>query len=165
MSEPEPLDLESLTVADLRAQGRCAPPIVVREDASFVDVVRALSARPQVRTVAVQNGAGALAGIVGADKIGEALFIDLVPGAALGEVTSLMSVITVGDTISHLTAGDFMDPPAQVGLHDSVHDAFVAIHRSNQAGLPVVDDSGDVVAYLDELSLAALWEAQVLRSS
>jgi len=88
VSEPESLNLGLLTVAAPRAQGRCPPPIVVREDAPFVELVRALTARSEVRTVAVLNATGALVGIVGARKLGEALFIDLVPGAALARTDS-----------------------------------------------------------------------------
>ncbi|GAG35053.1 unnamed protein product, partial [marine sediment metagenome] len=55
------------------------------------------------------------------------------------------------------TARELMREPAVIKSTDNLHDAFVLIHRSDAGGLPVVDEEGRAVGYLDFLMIAPLW--------
>lgn len=156
--EQQPLDTAESQVGDLRARGLLDPFSVVRADAKFEELVRAVEARPQVRTVAVTDNDGGLTGIIPMRVFYGALFADVYPGAAMADVTSFESALQYGDHMVHPNAGEMMLKAESVSITDTLHDAFIALHRSGQAGLPVVDSENRPVGYLDQLAILPLWE-------
>lgn len=156
--EQQPLDTAKSRVSDLRARGLLDPFSLVRADARFEELVRAVEPRPQVRTVAVTDDDGGLTGIIPMRVFYGALFADVYPGAAMADVTSFESALQYGDHMVHPTAGEIMLEAESVALTDTLHDAFIALHRSGQAGLPVVDGENRPVGYLDLLAILPLWE-------
>lgn len=157
-NERQPLDTAASQVSDLGARGLLEPFTVVRANAKFEELVRAVETRPQVRTVAVTNDDGGLTGIIPMRVFYGALFADVYPGAAMADVTSFESALQYGDHMVHPNAGEIMLDAESVSLSDTLHDAFIALHRSGQAGLPVVDDDERPVGYLDLLAILPLWE-------
>ena len=137
--EQRPLDSSRSRVVDLRDLGLLEPFSVVSAVAEFEDLVRAVAAQPQVRTVAVTDDDGGLTGIIPMRVFYGALFADVYPGAAMADVTSFESALQYGDHMVHPTAGEIMLEAESVSLTDTLHDAFIALHRSGQAGLPMVD--------------------------
>ena len=156
--EHQPLDTAKSRVSDLRARGLLDPFSVVRADAKFEELVRAVEPRPQVRTVAVTDDDGGLTGIIPMRVFYGALFADVYPGAAMADVTSFESALQFGDDMVHPNAGEIMLEAESVSLTDTLHDAFIALHRSGQAGLPEVDSENRPVGYLDLLAILPLWE-------
>lgn len=156
--EQRSLDTSESRVADLQALGLLDPFSVVRADATFEELVRAVESRPQVRTVAVTDDDGGLTGIIPMRVFYGALFADVYPGAAMADVTSFESALQYGDHMVHPNAGEIMLEAESVSLTDTLHDAFIALHRSGQAGLPVVDAQNRPVGYLDSLAILPLWE-------
>lgn len=157
-NEQQPLDAAESRVSDLRARGLLDPFSVVRTDARFEELVRAIESRPLVRTVAVTDDDGGLTGIIPMRVFYGALFADVYPGAAMADVTSFESALQFGDHMVHPNAGEIMLEAESVSLTDTLHDAFIALHRSGQAGLPVVDSENRPVGYLDLLAILPLWE-------
>ena len=156
--EQRPLDTLESRVSDLRARGLLDAYSVVRADAEFEELVRTVEVRPHVRTVAVTDDDGGLTGIIPMRVFYGALFADVYPGAAMADVTSFESALQYGDHMVHPNAGEIMLEAESVSLADTLHDAFIALHRSGQAGLPVVDSENRPVGYLDLLSILPLWE-------
>ena len=156
--EKRPLDSSKSRVADLREWGLLDPFSAVRVDADFEELVRAAAAHPEVRTVSVTDDDGRLAGIIPMRVFYGALFADVYPGAAMADVTSFESALQYGDHMVHPNAGEIMLEAERVSLSDTLHDAFIALHRSGQAGLPVVDSEDRPVGYLDLLAILPLWE-------
>ena len=156
--EQRPLDSSESRVAELRAHGLLEPFSAVGEDAAFSALVRAVETQPQVRTVAVTNGDGRLTGIIPMRAFYAALFADVYPEALMGDVASVGGALNIADHIVHPTAGEMMLDAEAVALTDTLHDAFIALHRSGQAGLPVVDTDNRPVGYLDLLGILPLWE-------
>ena len=156
--EQRPLDSSESRVADLWARGLLDPFSVVSADAEFEELVRAIQAQPLVRTVAVTDAGGKLAGIVPMRAFYGALVADLYPGVVMADVVSFESALVLGDQMVHPTVGEMMLDAKSVSLTDTLHDAFVALHRSGHAGLPVVDADEQPVGYLDLLGILLLWD-------
>lgn len=157
MGDGEKLDPYKVTVADLIERGMCSKPLTATEDEPLLEVATAMLARPEVRTVAVVDVEGAVVGIIISRMLAEHFFVEEFPAVIFGEVASLRSsldAVRVGQR--YHSAGEMMGEPVVVKLEDSLHDAFVRIHTTNAAGLPVVDDEGRPVAYLDLMTLALL---------
>ena len=160
MGPDEQRQLDSLEsqVGELQARGLLDPFSVVGGDTKFDVLIRATDAQPQVRTVAVTDDDGRLAGIIPMRVLYGALLADVYPGALMADVTSFASALQYGDHMVHPTAGEIMLDAESVSLTDTLHDAFIALHRSGQAGLPVVDTENRPVGYLDVLAILPLWE-------
>lgn len=157
MGNAADLDPYKATVADLIARGMCSKPLTAREDEPLLDVAAAMRDRPEVRTVAVVDEDGVMVGIIISRMLAEHFFVEEFPEVVFGEVADLRSsldAVRVGQR--YHSAGEMMGEPVVVKLEDSLHDAFVRIHTTNAAGLPVVDDEGRPVAYLDLMTLALL---------
>ena len=76
----------------------------------------------------------------------------------MADVVSFASALNYGDQMVHPT-GRRDDAGRRVGaLTNTLHDAFIALHRSGHAGLPVVDADERPVGYLDLLAILPLWE-------
>lgn len=158
LDEQRPVDSSESRVADLRALGLLDPFSMVGADSKFADLVQAVIAQPLVRTIAVTDTDGVLTGIISMRAFYGALVADVYPSAVMADVVSFESALEYGDQMVHPTAGEMMLDADSVSLTDTLHDAFIALHRSGQAGLPVVDDDDRPVGYLDQLAILPLWE-------
>ena len=156
--EQRPLDSLESRVADLRSRGLLNSFSVVSAGANFEDLVRAVRAQPQVRTVAVTDDDGRLTGIIPMRAFYGAIVADVYPGVVMADVVSFASALNYGDQMVHPTAGEMMLDAESVALTNTLHDAFIALHRSGHAGLPVVDADERPVGYLDLLAILPLWE-------
>jgi CBS domain-containing protein len=131
--------------------------VCVQQEAPFREILLAVQQRRAVRTVAVLDAEGIVVGTVSVRQTCEAMFDDLFPAAALGEVADLESALEVMDEMRHMTAGELMSGPAVAQLSDTVRDAFICLHRAHLTGLPVVDADGRPVGYLDHLDMVPIW--------
>ena len=157
-NEQRPLHRSESRVADLRSYWPLEPLSVVRADTEFEDLLRIVRAQPQVRTVAVTDDDGRLTGIIPMRALYGALVADVFPGVVMADVVSVESALNYGDRMVHPTASQMMLDGVSVALTDTLHDAFIALHRSGHAGLPVVDADERPVGYLDLLAILPLWE-------
>ncbi len=55
------------------------------------------------------------------------------------------------------TAEDIMQPPLAVRPHESLEDAFGQLLKANLDGLPIVDDAGRVIGYLNLFEFICAW--------
>ncbi len=55
------------------------------------------------------------------------------------------------------TARDAMTEPISVTMADTLSDAFEKMHHQQLSGLPVIDEAGKVIGYLDQLQVLSVW--------
>ncbi|MBT3402019.1 MAG: CBS domain-containing protein [Rhodospirillaceae bacterium] len=157
MSQITDLDPYEATVADLLGRDMCPAPLTVTEDEPLLQMAQEMLARPEVRTAAVVDSGGLMVGIIISRTLAEHFFVEEFPEVVFGEVLNLRSsldAVRVGQRFH--SAAEMMGDPVAVRPDDSLHDAFVLIHATRATGLPVVDETGRPVAYLDLMTLALL---------
>jgi CBS domain-containing protein len=129
-------------------------PNVVHVDDDLISVARQAIAQPRTRLLAVVDRDDRLAGVLPVLRVVEEIVSRASPEALMAEVTDLDSAGRFGREVSARVAGDLMSPPVSLRPESTVGDAFRAMHDHHYSGLPVVDDEGRVIGYVDLLELA-----------
>ena len=118
MTAKPDFDTDRMTVAEFCDRSRCGEPTAIPRAASFHEVVVALRRNPVCRTLAVLDDAGAVTGIIPAELLYDALFVEVFPSAALGEIDDLDSAFEVMHGMRHRTAGELMEEPIDLDSAD-----------------------------------------------
>jgi CBS domain-containing protein len=130
---------------------------VVTRDQSVADVAECLSENPGINTAAVVDVNGRLQGIIPLRLLLNDLFLNVAPEEFLADLGGIGGLEEFGRMVRANTAEALMEPPAYVGVEDSIRHAFALMHERHLEGLPVVDPEMKVVGYLDRLDLLRLW--------
>ncbi|MEE8121614.1 MAG: CBS domain-containing protein [Anaerolineales bacterium] len=130
-------------------------PIIVRPDTPLDKVAQAMLASPNVHVACVVNEAGRLVGLLGLRTLADDLFFHIMPEEFLGEATDLEQVMEFAKKSGVRTAKDAMREPVWVKVGERVKDAFKRMHDHRISGLPVVDNTYQVVGYINLLELMA----------
>lgn len=139
----------------LAALGEQALVVTVAEDADFLQMAERMCERPGLFTVAVVDENRRLVGIVPMRLLLDELFLQVVPEEFLKDVRS--DITELGRLSRARTARELMIPPVYVTLDETVRDAFVKMHANNLVGVPVVDEDGRLVGYVDGFQLMQVW--------
>ena len=132
-------------------------PIVVRREDDLQHVAEAATEHPGARVISVVDTDGRLVGIIPVRVLVNEIFLKIVPEQFLGEILDYNHVLQYANHLGARIAGDVMLAPVFVHLDDTVRDAFGRMHRSDLIGLPITDDAGHVVGYVDQLELLLVW--------
>ncbi len=132
-------------------------PIVVHREDDLQRVAEAATKQPGARVISVVDTSGQLVGIIPVRVLVNEIFLKIVPEQFLGEILSYDRVLEYANHLGARTAGDIMLAPAFVHLDDTVRDAFGRMHRADLIGLPITDDAGHIVGYVDQLELLLVW--------
>jgi CBS domain-containing protein len=132
-------------------------PVVVDRDASLRVIAEAAAANPGCRVIAMVDADGRLSGLIPVRVLVNDIFLKILPELFLGEILDLESALTYAAHVGARTAADIALPPVSVRPDETVRDAFARMHDSKLNGLPVVDDGGKVVGYVDQLELLIVW--------
>tara|TARA_B100000029_G_scaffold482695_1_gene533063 strand:+ start:1969 stop:2466 length:498 start_codon:yes stop_codon:yes gene_type:complete len=154
----QPLNSSSSTVRDAFDVWAKDSFTVVQSDSEFRVLVELVRSHREIRVVAVTDAQGKLVGVIPIRTIYDALFSDVFPAAALGEVSSVEDALDIADELVHRTAGELMVEPSSLSLGETLHDAFIKLHRENVSGMPVVDEDGQPIGYLDHMAIVPLWD-------
>lgn len=165
MAEPKPLDVKTTTVGDLCDRGLCDEPTAVGPEVALGEIMDVFKNSPAVRTVAVVDAERKVLGSIPVRRLYEAIFMDVFPEAALGEVDDLESTLELAGEVQHSTAAELMLDTQVLRRGDSSHDAFIRIHRARMGGLLIVDDEERLLAYLDHSALTPLWHVHMRAQS
>ena len=133
------------------------PTCVVTSDQSVADVAECFSENPGVNTAAVVDVNGRLEGIIPLRLLLNDLFLNVAPEEFLADLGGIGGLEEFGRMVRANTAEALMEPPACVGVEDSIRHAFALMHERHLEGLPIVDPEMKVVGYLDRLDLLRLW--------
>ncbi len=132
-------------------------PVIVRPDDNLEGLAETAARHPGARVIAVADAEERLRGVIPVRTLVNEIFMKIVPEEFLGEITGYDQVMTYAKHLGARTARDIMLPPVSVRLDETVRDAFERMHRSRLNGLPIVDESGRVVGYVDQLELLLVW--------
>ena len=136
---------------------RGTDPILVHPGDSLHRLAEMAVERPGCRVLSVVDETELLVGLVPVRLLVNDIFLKIVPEEFLGVIADVEDVMEYARHLRARTAGDIMLPPTSVRRDATVRDAFEAMHHARLHGLPIVDEDGRVVSYLDQLELLLVW--------
>jgi CBS domain-containing protein len=154
----QPLNSSTSTVRDAFDVWAKDSFTVVQSDSEFRGLVELVRSHREIRVIAVTDAQGVLVGVIPIRTIYDALFSDVFPAAALGEVSSVEDAMDVADELVHRIAGELMVEASALTLDETLHDAFIKLHRESVSGMPVIDEDGQPIGYLDHMAIVPLWD-------
>src|SRR5918996_6119753 len=132
-------------------------PVIVRGDESLHQIAEKAVANTGCRVIAVVDADDRLTGVIPVRVLVNDIFLKIVPEEFLGEILDLEGALKYAEHVGARTARDIMLPPVSVRRDESVKDAFERMHAGKLNGLPITDDAGRVVGYVDQLELLLVW--------
>jgi CBS domain-containing protein len=132
-------------------------PVLVGPADSLHRLAEMAVERPGCRVLSVVDESGVLVGLVPVRLLVNDIFLKIVPEEFLGVINDMDDVMEYARHLRARTAGDIMLPPQSVRGDATVRDAFETMHHARLNGLPIVDEGGRVVSYLDQLELLLVW--------
>jgi CBS domain-containing protein len=160
---PEAITLQT-TIAETDRLLRMEP-VVVRTTASLRETAELAVRNTGCRVLAVVDDGERVVGVLPVRSLVNDVFLKLVPEEFLGEITDLDAVHKYAEHVGARTAGDVMLEPTSVRREDTVRTAFERMHEAKLNGIPITDDDGRVVGYIDQLELLLVWVQATGRSS
>lgn len=100
------------------------------------------------------DGENCVKGVIAVRLLDEAVFFEVFPDSALGEIDDMESALEVMREMRHKAADELMEKAEVVRMDD----AFVRMHRARVSSLPIVDHNDRVIGDLDLRALATLWD-------
>jgi CBS domain-containing protein len=132
-------------------------PVVVEASASLREVAEMAVENTGCRVIAVIDENRRLVGVLPVRILVNDVFLKIVPEEFLGEITDLEGALKYAEHVGARTAGDVMVAPVSVHPDETVRTAFERMHESHLNGLPITDDEGSVIGYVDQLELLIVW--------
>ena len=131
--------------------------VVTPADASLRQVADKAVGNAGCRVIAVVDDQDRLVGVIPVRVLVNDIFLRIVPEEFLGEILDMEGVLKYAAHIGARTARDVMLDAASVRADETVRDAFRRMHEAKLNGLPIVDEEGRVVGYVDQLELLVVW--------
>ena len=151
--EPEGDVLAGMTcvseVSSLAGDALC----VVPRDMDLKEVARQMWRWRQVRTAAVVDAEGRLAGIIPLRLLLDELFLRVAPEEFIADIFEPDHMEELGRMVRAEKAEELMQPPVYVVLEDTVKDALCRMYEHKLEGLPIVDEEMRPVGCLDRFQL------------
>ena len=132
-------------------------PILVGPNDSLHRMAELAVVRPNCRVLSVVDDSGRLIGLVPVRLLVNDIFLKIVPEEFLGIITDIEDVMEYAHHVGARTAADIMLAPVSIHRDQTVRDAFEVMHKARLNGLPVVNEEGKVVGYVDQLELLLVW--------
>lgn len=132
-------------------------PVVVRAGESLRAIAEKAVENTGCRVISVVDGDDRLIGVIPVRVLVNDIFLKIVPEEFLGEIQDLDAAMKYAAHIAARTASDIQLPPVSVRRDETCRDAFRRMHDARLNGLPIVDDVGKVVGYVDQLELLLVW--------
>jgi CBS domain-containing protein len=132
-------------------------PIIVHAGDDLQTVAEIAARHPGARVISVVDVQDRLIGVISARVLVNEIFFKIVPEQFLGEILDYEQALEYAKHIGVRTAQDVMLEPVSVQMDHTVRDAFERMHRNDLNGLPITDEAGKVVGYVDQLELLLVW--------
>jgi CBS domain-containing protein len=152
---PNWMKLRDIPIEDVDDIMRLEPTIVAAK-ATLTEVAQEMLTHPSVHVACVVAEDSRLVGLISLKTLADDLFFHILPEEFIAESTDIEKTMSFADKTRILTAEDAMIPPVWVKCGDTVKDAFKRIHDNDLPGLPVVNDTYQVIGYINLLELIAL---------
>ncbi|HET6380700.1 MAG TPA: CBS domain-containing protein [candidate division Zixibacteria bacterium] len=134
-----------------------ADTVIAHADDSLHRLAELALEHPSCRVISVVDDDQRLVGLIPVRILVNDIFLKIVPEEFLGEITDVDAVMKYADHVRARTARDIMLEPVSVHYGETVRDAFHKMHEHRLNGLPIVNEEGRVVSYLDQLELLLAW--------
>ena len=131
--------------------------VIVHADDSLRTVAEGAVENTGCRVIAVTDDDGRLIGVIPIRVLVNDIFLKIVPEEFLGEILDHEGALKYAEHIGARTARDIMLPPVSVHRDETVRDAFERMHNAKLNGLPITEEDGRVVGYVDQLELLLVW--------
>jgi CBS domain-containing protein len=148
---------QATSIGDVDRLLQGTDPILVHHGDSLQQLAEMAIEQPGCRVLSVVDEKGVLIGLVPVRLLVNDIFLKIVPEEFLGVIADIDDVMEYARHLGARTARDIMLPPTSVHRHATVRDAFETMHHARLNGLPIVDEGGRVVSYLDQLELLLVW--------
>jgi CBS domain-containing protein len=132
-------------------------PVIVHAGDSLRTVAESAVENTGCRVIAVVDDDGRLIGVITVRALVNDIFLKIVPEEFLGEIVDLEGALQYAGHIGARTARDVMRAAVSVRRDETVRDAFERMHAAKLNGLPITDEDGRVVGYVDQLELLLVW--------
>jgi CBS domain-containing protein len=132
-------------------------PVKVHADDSLRTIAERAVENTGCRVIAVVDEGERVVGVVPVRVLVNDIFLKIVPEEFLGEILDLEGALKYAAHIGARTARDIMLPPVSVRGDESVRDAFERMHAAKLNGVPITDEEGRLVGYVDQLELLLVW--------
>jgi CBS domain-containing protein len=139
-------------------------PVVVRSDESLREIAQKAVENTGCRVISVVDD-GRLVGVIPVRVLVNDIFLKILPELFLGEIVDVEAALKYASHVGARTASDIQVPPVSVRREETIRDAFARMHDAKLNGLPIVDDDGKVVGYVDQLEILLVWVRSTGRES
>jgi CBS domain-containing protein len=143
---------------------RGTDPVTVHPDDTLRTIAAVSAVHPECGVLLVVDDDRVLVGQIRVTDLVDDIFRKIVPEEFLSEITGVANALDYAERIGARTAGDIMLPARSIRPEQTVREAFHQMHEGHLTGLAVVDESGRVEGYLDELELLLAWVEATGRS-
>ncbi len=131
-------------------------PVTVPSDATLEEVAAALLQKPSTHVAAVISRNNHLLGLVTLRHLADQIFFNIMPELFMHETKDKEQAIRISKMTQVRTVVDIMINAVAVREQDPISKAFEVMHKHKLTGLPVVNDSNEVIGFLSLLELLAL---------
>ena len=140
-------------------------PVVVRSDESLRQIAQKAVDNPGCRVISVVDNDRRLVGVIPVRVLVNDIFLKILPELFLGEIVDVDAALKYASHVGARVASDIQVPPVSVRREETIRDAFARMHDAKLNGLPILDDGGAVVGYVDQLEILLVWVRSTGRES
>ena len=140
-------------------------PVVVQAGDSLKQLAELAVENAACRVLSVVDESGRLVGLIPVRVLVNDIFLKIVPEEFLAEIADYEAVLKYAAHVGVRTCEQIMSEPVSVHPNETVRDAFERMHAHRLNGLPITDDAGQVVGYIDQLELLLVWVRATGRSA
>lgn len=132
-------------------------PVIVRADESLREIAQKAVENNGCRVISVVDDDGRLVGVIPVRVLVNDIFLKILPELFLGEIVDVDAALKYASHVGARVASDIQVSPVSVRAEETIRDAFARMHEAKLNGLPIVDDDGKVVGYVDQLEILLVW--------
>ncbi len=134
--------------------------VIVQSNASLAEINREMLKAPSSHVAAVVSRENHLIGLVTLRQLADHVFFGIMPELFFSEVHDRERAEEFGRMTTVRSASDIMIDPVAVHADDPINEAFRLMHEHELSGLPMVNDSNNVVGFISLLELLELVQRQ-----
>ena len=131
-------------------------PVLVRPETPLDQVAAAMLEFPDVHVACVVNESDQLVGLIKLRALADDLFFHIFPEEFISEITDMEHAMEFASRSSMRTAADAMEDAVWAKQDEIIKEAFKRMHENDLAGLPVINDTYNVIGYINLLELITI---------
>ncbi len=149
-------NFEAMTVAEADRL-MTIEPTLIRPEETLLAAIRRVVEQPGCRVLCVVDAEQRLLGLLPIGDLAFAAFVRVMPEVFLHEARDLPQGGEFAPMAHARTAAEVLRPPDAVRPSDTLERAYGRLLAARLEGLPIVDDAGRVVGYLNLPEFLSAW--------